>query len=87
MVGVSSGPTKVAPASTAVPSFPLVSTRFSSFLVVSRAFRLGSASISGSLPPRSCKAGPIQEEWLQRRTPPHECGEPLATFKCFQITI
>jgi len=34
MVGVSSGPTKVAPAPTAVPSFPLVSPRFSSFLVV-----------------------------------------------------
>jgi len=69
------------------PSFPVVSRRFSSFLVVSRAFRLGSASISGSLTPRSCKAGPIQAEWPQRRAPRQECGAPLATFNCFQITI
>jgi len=38
MVGVSSGPPKVAPAPTAVPSFPRVSPRFPPFLVVSRRF-------------------------------------------------
>jgi len=87
MVGVSRGPTKVAPAPTADQSFPFVSLRFSSFAVVSWAFRLGSASISVSLPPRSCKASPIQAEWPQRHAPRDECRARLATFESFQITI
>jgi len=67
-------PDKVARAPSALPSFPLFSPRFSSFLVVSQAFHLGSASISGTSPPQSCKAGPIQAERPRGRARRQECG-------------
>jgi len=66
---------------------PLVSRRFSSILVVSRAFRLEIASNAGFSPPQSCKEAPIQEEWPPQRPPRHECGARRATFKTFQVTI
>jgi len=44
------------------PSFPLGSRRFTSFLCVSRAYRLRSASNVGSGPPQAWKAGWIQAD-------------------------
>ena len=51
---------------------PVVSLRFSSFLVVSRAFCLGSASDAGSEAPELCKTGPIQAKSPRR----HRHGLP-----------
>jgi len=68
MVSVSSGPSKVAPAPTAVPLFHLVSPRFSSFFVVSRAFPLRSASIFGSSPPSSSKSKPSNVKGLSLKS-------------------
>ena len=64
---------------------PVVSLRFSSFLVVSRAFCLGSASDAGSEAPQLCKTGPIQAELPRRHEAQQECGAPRATFKSFRI--
>ena len=67
------------------PSFPIVSRHFLSHLIVSQAFRLGSASIAGTSPAQSGKAGPIQANWPQRREGRQECGAPDATLNCFQV--
>ena len=69
------------------PSFPVVSRRFTSHLIVSLAFRLGSASIAGTSPAQSGKAGPIQANWPQRREGRQECGAPDATFIMFSSQV
>jgi len=59
------------------PSFPpVVSLRFSSFLVVSRAFCLGSASDASSEAPQLCKTDPIQAESPRIQASQQECGAP-----------
>jgi len=65
----------------------VVSRGFSSFHVASRAFRFESASKAGPSPRQSCKAGPIQAEWVQRPAPRHQCGGRRATFELFRVTI
>ena len=66
-------------------SFLVVSRLFSSFLVASRAFCLGSASDAGSEAPQLCKTGPIQEESPRRHASQHDCGAPCATFKSIPV--
>jgi len=59
---------------------PVISFRFSSFLVVSRDFCLRSASDAGSEAPQLRKTGPIQAESPRRHASQPECGAPSATF-------
>jgi len=66
------------------PSFPFLSRRSSSFFVVFRAFRIRSASNSGSGPPQSFKAGPIRAETTQRQAPRQERDDLSTTLKSFQ---
>jgi len=66
------------------PSFSFVFRRFSSFLVVSPALRLCSASNVGSGPPQNFKAGPRHAETSQRQAPRQERDDPATTSKSFQ---
>jgi len=66
-----------------VPSFPLGSVRSWSFLVASRAFRLGSSPNEASEAPQLRKTVPIREEFPQRNAPRQVCGASCATSKSF----
>jgi len=64
---------------------PVVSFRFSSFFLVSRAFCLGSASDADTEAPQLCTTGPIQAESPRRHASQQVCGAPCATFNSFRV--
>jgi len=66
---------------------PVVSLRFSSLLVASRAFCLGPALDAGSEDPQLCTTGPIQAESPRRHASQQECGAPCATLKSLLVIV
>ena len=66
---------------------PVVSLRFSSLLVASRALCLGPALDAGSEDPQSCTTGPIQAESPRRHASQQACGAPCATLKSFRVIL